>query len=180
MNKRVKFTVDQSFKDDFMDGKYKSWGKKGYYCFNKLPVIQINWANWDSGLICAQKGKVSRVNPYDYGKRKQRPGVSMDDIDYLVNTSKYIKNSRLAMFRISKYSSVKGTSFLSGVYVPVWDYHCHHIKPQEIGGTNDFDNLCVLSESEHNTLHSATPERLYELFPKKRKRIKFLIEQLQD
>jgi len=178
MNKRVKFISDQSFKDDFMDGKYKTWGKKGYYCFNKLPVIQINWANWDSGLICAQKGKVNRPNPYDYGKRKQKPGVSMDDIDYLVNTSKYIKNSRLAMFRISKYSSTKGRSYLSGVYVPVWDYHCHHIKPQEKGGTNDFDNLCVLSESEHNILHSSTPERLYEAFPKKRKRIKFLIEQL--
>jgi len=82
------------------------------------------------------------------------------------------------MFRISKYSSVKGRSYLSGEYVPVWNYHCHHIKPCEKGGNNDFDNLCVLSETEHQILHSASPERLYDLLPKKKKRIGALIAQL--
>ena len=102
----------------------------------------------------------------------------MEMITYLVNTSKYIKNSRLAMFRISKYSSTKGISYLSGEFVPVDQYHCHHITPRHKGGTNDFDNLCVLSELEHRILHSSTPERLYTLFPKKKKRIKMLIDAL--
>jgi len=176
MSTRTKFITDQSLKDSFMGGRYKSWGKKGYYCYNTFPMIQINWANWDSGLISWEKSKVSRKNPYDYGVKKHKPGVSMEDIEYLVNVSKFIKNSRLAMFRISKYSSTKGISYLSGEYVPVWVYHCHHIKPREKGGTNDFDNLCVLSETEHNILHSSTPERLYEMFPKKHKRIKSLID----
>jgi len=175
MNKRAKFTEEQSYKDNFIEGRYKTWGKKGYYCFHKYPIIQIEWANWDSGLIGPKKGKVARKNPYAYGKQKHKPGVSMDDINYLVNTSKYIKNSRYAMFRISKYSSCKGKSYLSGEYVPVWEYHCHHIKPLKKNGTNDFDNLCVLSENEHNILHSATPERLHEIFPKKKKRIEFLL-----
>ena len=179
MDKKVKFTKDQSFKNNFMNGIYKAWGIKGYYCFQSYPVIEINWANWNSGLIKATKGKVNRKNPYDYGERKHKPGVSLEDIDYLVNTSKYIKNSRLAMFRISKYSSVKGVSYLSGDYVPVEEYHCHHIIMRSNGGTNDFDNLCVLSETEHKILHSSTFESLYELFPKSKKRIKYLIEQLE-
>ena len=106
--------------------------------------------------------------------------MSIDDIEYLVRVSKHIKNSRLALFRISKYSSTKGISYLSGEYVPVGQYHCHHIKPLKSGGTNDFNNLCVLSELEHTILHSTTPERLYDLFPKKKKRIKALIEALYD
>ena len=179
MNKRVKFIKEQSRKNDFMGGIYKSWGKNGYYCFDDYhPIIEIDWANWDSGLIAGNKGRVIRKNPYDYGEKKHRPGVSLDDIGYLVNTSKYIRNSRLAMFRISKYSSVKGTSYMSGEYVPVNEYHCHHIKPIEKGGTHDFDNLCVLSETEHIILHSSTPEKLYELFPKKKQRIKSLIDRL--
>jgi hypothetical protein len=178
MNKRVKFTQDKNYKDNFLNGKYKSWGKQGYYCFNNYPVVEIGWANWDSNLISASKGNVSRQNPYDYGDKKHRLGVSIRDIKYLADTSKFIKNSRLAMFRVSKYSCVKGISFLSGERVAVEDYHCHHIKPKYKGGTNDFDNLCVLSEAEHLILHSTTPERLYELFPKKKKRIKFLIENL--
>jgi len=176
MKKRVKFIEEQSCKNNFMRGVYKTWGKDGYYCFEGYPIIQIEWANWDNTLIAGQKGKITRKNPYDYGEKRHRPGVSLEDIGYLVNTSKYIKNSRLAMFRISKYSSCKGVSYLSGEYVPVNEYHCHHIKPRENGGTNDFDNLCVLSKTEHDILHSSEPSVLYEIYPKKKKRIKDLID----
>ena len=82
------------------------------------------------------------------------------------------------MFRISKYSSTHGVSFLSGAYVPVDEYHCHHIIPLCKGGTNDFDNLCVLSDAEHKILHGKTPELLYNMYPRKKKRIKSLIEKL--
>lgn len=178
MEQRAKFTIEQSCKNNFLRGKYKTWGKRGYYCFNGYPIIEIGWANWDSTLIAAIKGTAKRENPYDYGKKKHKPGVSMEMLTYLVNTSKFIKNSRLAMFRISKYSSVKGSSYLSGEFVPVEEYHCHHIKPKQKKGTDDFDNLCVLSELEHRILHSRNPEQLYELYPKRKNRIKMLIDAL--
>jgi len=178
MNKRAKFTTEQSYKNSFMGGRYSSWGKKGYYCFNNYPAIEIQWANWDSGLICHKKS-IIRKHPYQYDDKKHKPGVSMEAINYLVNTSKHIRNSRLAMFRISKYSSVKGASYLSGEFVPVDEYHCHHIKPVARGGTHDFENLCVLSKTEHRILHSSNQEQLYSLYPRKHRRIKFLIDALQ-
>ena len=178
MEKRVKFIKEWSYKNNFMKGKYKTWGKNGYYCFNGYPVIEIDWANWDGSLIGAKKGKVNRINPYDYGEKKHKPGVSLEDIGHLVRISKHIKNSRFAMFRISKYSSCKGVSYLSGDYVPVEEYHCHHIKPRYKDGTNDFDNLCILSEAEHEILHSSSSSTLYDLYPKRKKRIMELIEQL--
>ena len=175
---RAKFTVDQSIKDDFQNGCYASWGKKGYYTFASVPVIQIEWANWDSKLIAAVKCKVARENPYDYGAKMQKPGVSMGDISYLVNSSKYVANSRLALFRVSKYSSVKGISYLSGIKVPVYDYHLHHIIPSQNNGSDDFNNLCVLSESEHTTLHGKNPELLLAQYPSRKGRIVKLIESL--
>lgn len=178
MNKRVKFTENEAYKNSFLNGIYRSWGKHGYYCFAQYPIIEIQWANWDKGLIAANKCSVARKNPYAFGEKKHKPGVSMEDINYLVNTSIYIKNSRLAMFRISKYSSVKGRSLISGEYVPVTEYHCHHIKPKILGGTNDFNNLCVLSELEHRILHSKNPELLLTMYPKKKKVIKSLIHAL--
>jgi hypothetical protein len=178
MNKRIKFTKEQSYKNNFQEGVYKTWGTDGYYCFDTYPVFEIWWANWDKKLIAGYKGKVTRVNPYAYGEKKHKPGVSIDDIGYLVETSKPIRNSRYAMFRISKYSCSKGVSYLSGEHVPVNEYHCHHIKPVEKGGTNDFCNLCVLSATEHRLLHSNTPERLYSMFPRKIRRIKALIDAL--
>ena len=178
MSKRVKFTKEQSYKNNFQKGVYRSWGKDGYYCFETYPVFEIWWANWDKELIAGYKGKVTRKNPYAYGEKKHKPGVSIEDIGYLVEVSKSIRNSRYALFRISKYSCMRGISYLSGEYVPVRDYHCHHIKPVESGGTNDFGNLCVLSEQEHKILHSKTPERLYTMFPRKIRRIKALIDAL--
>jgi len=179
MNKRVKSIKDVSYKNNYAEGKYKSWGNNGgYYCFKNYPVIEIRWANWDSKLIYAVKGKVSRKNPYHYGKKKHKPGVPLEDIDYLVNSSRMVKNSKLAMLRISKYSAVKGVGYISGERVPIEEYHCHHIVPKNKGGANNFNNLCVLSEAEHTVLHSRTPEKLYELFPSKKKRIKSLIDNL--
>lgn len=63
MEAKAKFTTEQSHKDSFLNGRYKSWGKNGYYCFANLPIIQIGWANWDSSLISGNKGKVSRKKP---------------------------------------------------------------------------------------------------------------------
>ena len=178
MEKRAKFTKEQACKDNFLNGKYSSWGKKGYYCYHEYPIVGIGWANWDKTLIEATKCTVLRKNPYNYGADKHKPGVTMDMIDYLVNTSRYIKNSKLAMFRVSKYSSVKGISYLSGEFVPVGEYHCHHIKPVKKGGSHDFVNLCVLSETEHTILHSDNREQLYVMYPKRMKRIKALIDAL--
>lgn len=59
MNKRVKFTKEQSYKNNFQRGGYSSWGKNGYYCFQNYPIIEIHWANWDKGLIASVKGNVS-------------------------------------------------------------------------------------------------------------------------
>jgi len=87
MDKKIKFTTEQSFKNNFQGGCYRSWGKNGYYCLDTYPVIEIDWANWDSGLIAWHKCKVIRENPYHYGEEKHKPGVSLEAIGYLVNTS---------------------------------------------------------------------------------------------
>jgi group II intron reverse transcriptase/maturase len=178
MNKRTKFTKEQSYKNCYLGGRYSSWGKNGYYCYKHYPIIKVGWGNWNAKLIAPTKGKVTRENPYAYGEKKHKPGVSMEDIDFLVETSKSIKNSRYAMFRISKYSSTKGISYLSGKHVPVSEYHCHYIKPRNKGGTDDFCNLCVLSEVEWEILSSETPERLYAIYPRRKKRIDALIAAL--
>ncbi|MFI3228378.1 MAG: reverse transcriptase domain-containing protein [Clostridia bacterium] len=178
MHKKVKFIKDETYKNNFMNGTYSSWGKKGYFCFSSFPVIEIWWANWDKDLIRGQKGKVSRVNPYDYKEKSHKTGVSFEDIKYLTETSRNIKSSRFAMFRVSKYSCTKGASYMTGLKVPVEEYHCHHIVPKYKGGTNDFDNLCVLSSAEHRMLHSKNAEILYEIYPKRKERIRKLIENL--
>ena len=82
-----------------MDGT-KRGEEMAITAFDGLPIVQIGWANWDSGLIFGKR-IVARRNPYNYGKKTHKPGVSMEDISYLVNSSKHLKNSRYAMFKES-------------------------------------------------------------------------------
>ena len=55
MKKRIKFITEQKIKNDFMEGRYKSWGCTGYYMLHNTPIVQIGWANWDSKLVSAIK-----------------------------------------------------------------------------------------------------------------------------
>jgi len=46
MNKRAKFTEEQSFKNSYMEGRYKSWGKNGYKAAIP-PKAKVNaWLKW--------------------------------------------------------------------------------------------------------------------------------------
>ena len=69
-------------------------------------------------------------------------------------------------------------SYLSGQFVPVEKYHCHHIKPLSKGGDNNFLNLCVLSEE--GTPHSAQQRPTASLpdVSNRTGRVKFLIGNL--
>lgn len=181
MKRRATFTTKQEFKNEFMDGKYKSWGCTGYYIHGRsgTPIIQLGWANWDSKLTHGNRNKVTRPNPYDYGEKKNhKTGVSLGDIKYLVESAKLSReSSKYCEFRISKYSCCSGKSFLSGDFVPVDRYYCHHKIPRCKSGKDEFDNLCVLSDGQHKILHSNTPERLYDIVGKKlHNRVKELID----
>jgi RNA-directed DNA polymerase len=178
MEKRTKFITEQKIKNNFRNGTYKSWGKTGYYMLYDTPIVQIGWANWESKLVSAIKSKICRINPYDYGeKENHKPGVSLEDIKYLVESAKLSRqSSRFCQFRISKYSSLHGLSHISGEVVPVEDYHCHHIVPSNKGGKDDYNNLCILSKEQHIILHSNNREKLYDIVGKKyHKRVKELI-----
>jgi hypothetical protein len=61
------------------------------------------------------------------------------------------------------------------------DWHSAFYDAIRMELVQDRDKLlfeCVLSETEHQILHSASPERLYGILPKKKKRISALVAQL--
>lgn len=62
-------------KNRFLGGRYSSWGKDGYYCFGGLPIIRIEWANWDSSLISANKGVVRRKKPMIMVRKSTSQGL---------------------------------------------------------------------------------------------------------
>ncbi|MFC0476948.1 reverse transcriptase domain-containing protein [Robertmurraya beringensis] len=162
---------------------YKTWGRNGWWVIARTPVLELGWANWDKTLIGHLRQKVNRTNPYDYGEKAHKPGVSLNEIAYLVNTSNYIGSysMRYRNYRVSLYSSLHGVGYLTGEKVDVANYHCHHVLPKSKGGSDAFNNLVILTADEHRILHSKNYIQLLSLCKQSKKYIKranFLIEQV--
>lgn len=64
--------------------------------------------------------------------------------------------------RISKFSANKGKCFVTGIDLTkeIHNYHCHHIKPIYLGGTDEYDNLAVLHKLAHILVHATKEETI--------------------
>lgn len=73
------------------------------------------------------------------------------------NSVEYIDN------RISKYCSQYGKCAILGVELTVDEIHCHHIKPREQGGSDEYRNLVILHLEMHKLIHATSEQLIQEL-----------------
>ena len=72
-------------------------------------------------------------------------------------TTEYIDN------RISRYSMKNGLCEITGTFLFAEDVHCHHYKPVNLGGTDEFKNLRILHKDVHRLIHSTKEETIKRL-----------------
>lgn len=68
--------------------------------------------------------------------------------------------------RISKFSASRGICHISGIDLTLcpWDFHCHHIVPTSIGGTDDYANLVTLHKAAQTLVHATKSETIEKYF----------------
>ena len=62
--------------------------------------------------------------------------------------------------RISKFSAQHGKCYLLGIPLIPGDIHCHHIKPKECGGTDEYKNLVLVTKEIHTLIHAVDEETI--------------------
>ena len=62
--------------------------------------------------------------------------------------------------RISLYCAQFGKCAVIGIKLVIGDIHCHHKLPKEIGGTDEYSNLVIVSEDIHRLIHATNPETI--------------------
>ena len=62
--------------------------------------------------------------------------------------------------RIAIYSAQKGKCAVTGTELKIGDMHCHHIKPRNKGGTDNYKNLILVTESVHKLIHATKEESI--------------------
>lgn len=73
----------------------------------------------------------------------------------------YDRSAEYADNRISLYSAQLGKCAITGrEFVTLDDIHCHHKIPREQGGTDAYENLCLVLEPVHKLIHATKSETI--------------------
>ena len=60
--------------------------------------------------------------------------------------------------RISLYCTQFGKCAITGEKLEIGNIHCHHKLPKHLGGSDEYKNLVIVSESIHRLIHATNPE----------------------
>ena len=68
--------------------------------------------------------------------------------------------------RISLYCAQFGRCAISGKKLGVHEIHCHHKVPKYLGGTDEYQNLVIVSEDVHRLIHATEPHTIQKYLEK--------------
>lgn len=60
--------------------------------------------------------------------------------------------------RLSLFCGQYGKCAVTGTMLQIGDIHCHHKNPVSNGGTDEYENLVLVTESVHRLIHATDPD----------------------
>ena len=109
------------------------------------------------------------IYPIGYVRHKIPMNISgkahaetVDELQWkLIHQPLYGRNIEYADNRISLYSAQKGICAVTGEkFTSIDQIHCHHKLPRLQGGTNDYDNLILVTATVHKLIHAKNAETI--------------------
>ncbi len=70
------------------------------------------------------------------------------------------KSVEYADNRISLYAAQNGKCAVTGVHMETHDIHCHHKLPVSLGGTDEYNNLVLVTKDIHVIIHAKNDETI--------------------
>ncbi len=84
---------------------------------------------------------------------KELGSIDQSMLNYLINNPSTKQSVEFNDNRISKYVAQKGKCSVSGITLNE-DMQVHHIKPKQDGGTDEYNNLTIVSYEIHKLIHA--------------------------
>ena len=96
------------------------------------------------------------------GKSRQTEVTKIDDLRIkLIRQPLYDRSIEYADNRIAKYTAQKGRCAVTGEkFTSTDEIHCHHKIPKSQGGTDEYDNLILVSKAVHKLIHATKDETI--------------------
>ena len=81
-------------------------------------------------------------------------------IRYLLSSKEYDKSVEYNDNRISLMAGQNGKCGITNEPLSISNMDCHHKKPKEFGGTDDYENLMWVNSDVHKLIHAIQPETI--------------------
>jgi len=159
--KTAKETRKRKLKLQIPDYIKKSYGRSEMLRYvNGYALIPIGYVQHKNPM-----NKTNAVNSYTTEGRNlihKRLGNVVDTtiMHYLMRNPVPYRTAAYNDNRISLYCAQFGKCAVTGEKLAIGNIHCHHKLPKYLGGTDEYKNLVIVSESVHRLIHATNPETI--------------------
>ncbi len=123
-----------------------------------LPIIPISYIRHS---VCRNYHGLSQ---YVEADRKilhtQQKSIPFNRLQALLKNPVRGKSVQYNDNRISMFVGQYGRCAVSGKLLDPDDIHCHHKKPQSLGGGDEYQNLVIVSKDIHKLIHATQKETI--------------------
>lgn len=86
--------------------------------------------------------------------QKEQKVADKHVLEYLLSNPIQYKSIEYNDNRISKYIAQKGNCAVTGLPLLIGEIECHHKKPKSMGGTDEYQNLILITKDVHKLIHA--------------------------
>ena len=155
LNSRLKeLTPNGAVKRGFIKEKY---GKSKQLRFlNGHPLIPVGYVQTRDAQH--KKRSINRYTPEGRAEIHKNLGFDTSVLLWLMRNPVLDKSIEFADNRISLFAAQYGRCAVTGMTLLPYDIRCHHKLPSENGGTDEYANLILVTETIHTLIHATIPE----------------------
>lgn len=125
---------------------------------NGHPLIPIGYIRTRDAQH--KKKTVNRYTPDGRAEIHKNLGINTDTMIWLMQNPVLDKTIEFADNRISLFAAQYGRCAITGVNLMPYDIRCHHKVPLESGGTDEYDNLVLVTETVYILIHATLQETI--------------------
>lgn len=104
------------------------------------------------------KQEVNKFTKTGRGLIHSKLGSVKSLVIHLLKCKEYDKSVEYNDNRISLMAGQNGKCGVTGEYLTAGNMECHHKKPKDLGGTDEYKNLMWVKTEVHRLIHATTPE----------------------
>ncbi len=132
----------------------------------EAPLIPIGYVKHKSPMM--KRRVINNYTPEGREAIHKMLGKSIDlyILHYLMRNPIPFRTASYNDNRISLYCAQFGRCAISGKKLEIGEIHCHHKVPRYLGGTDEYQNLVIVSEDVHRLIHATEPRMIQKYLDK--------------